>query len=186
MKKIILSLSLLAMSFSSLAADITEKDLQGYMKALPAVVDWSQSQDSLKSMDLGSVLGGSEGGSTAMALGALGTIKDNDLYKEFAALTNKYGFTPEQLITVGSEVSMAYLENIKGNLSPENKDKVNQLMGGLQSMGGSKNNSASSMMGTLGNSANAANTGAPVVSESNLKLIKEYMPQLQKLFAKVQ
>jgi hypothetical protein len=53
-------------------------------------------------------------------------------------------------------------------------------------MSGSKNNSASSMMGTLGNSANAANTGAPVVSESNLKLIKEYMPQLQKLFAKVQ
>ena len=53
-------------------------------------------------------------------------------------------------------------------------------------MGGSKTNSASSMMGTLGNSANAASADAPVVSESNLKLIKEYMPQLQKLFAMVQ
>ena len=186
MKKIILSLSLLAMSFSSLAADITEKDLQGYMKALPAVVDWSQSQDSLKSMDLGSMLGGSEGGTSAMALGALGMIKDNDLYKEFATLTNKYGFTPEQLISVGSEVSMAYLENIKGNLSPENKEKVNQLMGGLQSMSGSKDKGASSMLGSVANSANAASADAPVVSENNLKLIKEYMPQLQKLFAKVQ
>lgn len=135
MKKIILSLSLLAMSFSSLAVDITESELQGYIKALPAVVDWSKNQDSLKSMDLGNMLGGSEGGTSAMALGALGMIKDNDLYKEFTALTTKYGFTPEQLIAVGSEVSMAYLENIKGNLSPENKEKVNQLMGGFAKYG---------------------------------------------------
>ena len=186
MKKLLLSISLLAMSFSSLAADITENELQGYMKALPAVVDWSQNQDALKSMDLGSMLGGSEGGTSAMALGALGMIKDNDLYKEFATLTNKYGFTPEQLISVGSEVSMAYLENIKGNLSPENKEKVNQLMGGLQSMSGSKDKSASSMLGSVANSANAASADAPVVSENNLNLVKEYMPQLQKLFAMVQ
>ena len=166
MKKL-LSISLLAMSFSSLATDITENDLQGYMKALPAIVDWSQNQDALKSMDLGSMLGSAESGTSAMTFDALSTIKDSDLYKEFATLTNKYGFTPEQLITVGSEVSMAYLENIKGNLSPKNRDKVNQLMGGLQSMGGAKNNSASSMMGTLGNSANTASTDAPVVSEHN-------------------
>ncbi|WKD25668.1 hypothetical protein NDQ71_22655 [Pseudoalteromonas sp. KG3] len=121
-----------------------------------------------------------------MALGALGMIKDNDLYKEFAALTNQYGFTPEQLISVGSEVSMAYLENLKGNLSPENKEKVNQLMGGLQSMGGSQNNSASSMLGSVANSANAASADTPVVSENNVNLVKEYMPQLQKLFAMVQ
>jgi hypothetical protein len=186
MKKLLLSISLLAMSFSSLAADITESELQGYMKALPAVVDWSQNQDALKSMDLGSMPGGSEGGTSAMALGALGMIKDNDLYKEFAALTNQYGFTPEQLISVGSEVSMAYLENLKGNLSPENKEKVNQLMGGLQSMGGSQNNSASSMLGSVANSANAASADTPVVSENNVNLVKEYMPQLQKLFAMVQ
>ena len=186
MKKLLLSISLLVMSFSSLAVDITENELQGYMKALPAVVDWSKNQDSLKSMDLGNMLGGSEGGSTATALGALGMIKDNDLYKEFTALTTKYGFTPEQLIAVGSEVSMAYLENIKGNLSPENKETVNQLMGGLQSMSGSQNNSANSMLGSVANSANAASAAAPVVSENNVNLVKEYMPQLQKLFAMVQ
>ncbi|MGO2129535.1 MAG: short-chain dehydrogenase [Pseudoalteromonas prydzensis] len=186
MKKLLLSISLLAMSFSSLAVDITESELQGYMKALPAVVDWSKNQDSLKSMDLGNMLGDSEGGSTATALGALGMIKDNDLYKEFTALTTKYGFTPEQLIAVGSEVSMAYLENIKGNLSPENKETVNQLMGGLQSMSGSQNNSANSMLGSVANSANAASADAPVVSENNVNLVKEYMPQLQKLFAMVQ
>ncbi|MFU2511548.1 short-chain dehydrogenase [Pseudoalteromonas sp. ASV78] len=186
MKKLLLSISLLAMSFSSLAVDITESELQGYMKALPAVVDWSKNQDSLKSMDLGNMLGGSEGGSTATALGTLGMIKDNDLYKEFTALTTKYGFTPEQLIAVGSEVSMAYLENIKGNLSPENKETVNQLMGGLQSMSGSQNNSANSMLGSVANSANAASADAPVVNENNVNLVKEYMPQLQKLFAMVQ
>ncbi|HEA16607.1 MAG TPA: short-chain dehydrogenase [Pseudoalteromonas prydzensis] len=186
MKKLLLSISLLAMSFSSLAVDITESELQGYMKALPAVVDWSKNQDSLKSMDLGNMLGGSEGGTNATALGALGMIKDNDLYKEFTALTTKYGFTPEQLIAVGSEVSMAYLENIKGNLSPENKETVNQLMGGLQSMSGSQNNSANSMLGSVANSANAASAAAPVVSENNVNLVKEYMPQLQKLFAMVQ
>lgn len=186
MKKLLLSISLLAMSFSSLAVDITESELQGYMKALPAVVDWSKNQDSLKSMDLGNMLGGSEGGTNATALGALGMIKDNDLYKEFTALTTKYGFTPEQLIAVGSEVSMAYLENIKGNLSPENKETVNQLMGGLQSMSGSQNNSANSMLGSVANSANAASAAAPVVNENNVNLVKEYMPQLQKLFAMVQ
>lgn len=186
MKKLLLTLSLLAMSFSSLAKDITENDLQSYIKALPAVVDWSQDQDALQSVDLASMLGGSENSSSTMAQSALGMIKDNDLYKEFATLTNQYGFTPEQLISVGSEVSMAYLENIKGNLSPENKEKVNQLMGGLQSMSGSKSTSANAMFGTLGNSANAASTETPPVSANNLALVKEYMPQLKKLFAMMQ
>ncbi|OUS68819.1 short-chain dehydrogenase [Pseudoalteromonas sp. A601] len=184
MKKLLAAIGLIAMSFSSFAQDITENDLQSYIKALPAVVDWSQNQDALNSLDLGNMLGGSEAGSGAMALSALGMIKDNDLYKEFAALTNQYGFTPEQLISVGSEVSMAYLENIKGNLSPENKEKVNQLMGGLQSMSGSKDKSAASMIGSLGNTANAAD--APQVSSNNLELVQEYMPQLQKLFSMVQ
>ncbi|MEM5549486.1 short-chain dehydrogenase [Pseudoalteromonas neustonica] len=188
MKNILISLSLLAISFSSFAKDITENELQSYMKALPAVVDWSQNQDSLQSMDFGSMLGGSEGGTSALALSALGMIKDNDLYKDFAALTNEYGFTPEQLVSVGSEVSMAYLENIKGDLSTENKAKVNQLMGGLQSMSSTKDKGASAMMGTMGHSANAAQTQAeaPVVSDSNLNLVKQYMPQLQKLFSMVQ
>ena len=59
MKKIILSLSLLAMSFSSFAEDISEGQLQSYMKALPAVSSWASSQDSLKNLDLASMLGGS-------------------------------------------------------------------------------------------------------------------------------
>ena len=186
MKKVLLTLGLLAMSFSSLAKDITESELQNYMKALPAVVDWSEDQPALQNMDLGSMLGGGESSSGGMAMSALGMIKDNDLYKQFSALTNKYGFTPEQLVSVGSEVSMAYLENIKGSLSPENKERVNQLMGGLQSMGASKDKSANSLMGSMANSANAAPAKDAIVSESNLNLVKEYMPQLKKLFAMVQ
>ncbi|MCQ8878825.1 short-chain dehydrogenase [Pseudoalteromonas shioyasakiensis] len=186
MKKLLAAVSLMAMSFSSFAKDITENDLQSYIQALPAVVDWSQDQDALKSVNLGSMLGGSDSSTGGMALSALGMIKDNDLYKDFAALTNQYGFTPEQLLTVGTEVSMAYFENLKGSLSPENKEKVNQLMGGLQSLNGSKDKSASAMVGTLGNSASAATTDAPAVSENNLELVQEYMPQLQKLFAMVQ
>lgn len=186
MKKLLLTISLLAMSFSSLAKDITENELQGYMKALPAVVDWTKDQPALKNMNLASMLGNSESSSGGMAMSALGMIKDNDLYKQFATLTNKYGFTPEQLVSVGSEVSMAYLENIKGNLSPENKERVNQLMGGLQSAGASKGKSTSSLMGSMANSANAAPAGEAIVSENNLNLVKEYMPQLKKLFAMVQ
>jgi len=186
MKKLMMALSLMAMSFSSFAKDITENDLQNYMQALPAVVDWSQNQDALKSTDLKNLLGGSDNSSNAMALGALGMIKDNDLYKDFVALTNKYGFTPEQLISVGTDVSMAYFENIKSELSPENKEKVNQLMGGLQSMNSVKDKGASSMMGMLGNSANAKSNEAPLVSAHNLALIEEYMPQLKKLYAVLQ
>jgi hypothetical protein len=54
MKKLLVSLSLLAMSFSGFAKDITEGDLQSYMKALPAVTSWASSQDALKNVDLGS------------------------------------------------------------------------------------------------------------------------------------
>jgi hypothetical protein len=40
MKALIISMSSLAMSFSSFAEDITESQLQRYIKALPAVVFW--------------------------------------------------------------------------------------------------------------------------------------------------
>jgi len=41
-------------------------------------------------------------------------------------------------------------------------------------------------MGSMANSANAAPAKDAIVSESNLNLVKEYMPQLKKLFAMVQ
>lgn len=186
MKKLVMALSLMAMSFSSFAKDITENELKSYIQGLPAVVDWSNDQDALKSANLKSLLGSSDSNNNALALSALGMIKDNDLYKEFATLTNQYGFTPEQLLSVGSEVSMAYFETIKSDLSPENKEKVNQLMGGLQSMNATKDKGASSMMGMVGNSASAKSNEAPLVSAHNLELVQEYMPQLKRLYAALQ
>ncbi|MGO2169173.1 short-chain dehydrogenase [Pseudoalteromonas sp. AOP31-A2-14] len=183
MKKILLSLGLLAMSFSSIAEDITESELQGYMEALPAVAQWSQDQPALDNLNLASMLGSSEGNSS-MATSALSMLKDNDLYKQFSALTAEYGFTPEEFVSVGSEVSMAYLENLKSGLSDENKAKVNELMGGIKSSGNSSASSASSMMSSLGGSTSTADSSTEV-SESNVSLVQEYMPQLQKLFAMV-
>ena len=171
MKKILVSLSLLAMSFSSLAEDINEGQLQSYMKALPAVTSWASSQESLKDLDLASMLGGSAdqsvGEQSSLANSALSMIKEQDLYKSFASVTNRYGFTPEQLVTVGSEVSMAY-----------------KVMGGFQSMKSAKDKGASSLMGSFGKSSSAAEESTEsLVSENNLELVSEYMPQLQKLFA---
>ena len=65
MKKLLVSLSLLAMSFSGFAKDITEGDLQSYMKALPAITSWASSQDALKNVDLGSMLGATADQTTA-------------------------------------------------------------------------------------------------------------------------
>jgi hypothetical protein len=110
-------------------------------------------------------------------------IKEQSLYKSFASVTTRYGFTPEQLITVGSEVSMAYIENLKSGLSDENKETANKLMGGFQSMKSAKDKGATSLMGSLGNASSAADTTESLVSESNLALVSEYMPQLKKLFA---
>lgn len=187
MKKILVSISLLAMSFSGVAKDITEGDLQSYMKALPAVTSWASAQDSLKGLDLGSMLGASADQTTSeqgsLANSALSMIKEQDLYKSFEGVTSRYGFTPEQLITVGSEVSMAYIENLKSGLSTENKETADKLMGGFQSMKSVKDKGASSLMGSLGNASSAAKSSEPVVSESNLELVSEYMPQLKKLFA---
>ena len=102
------------MSFSSLAEDISENQLQRYIKALPAVVNWSQNQPELNTVDLSGMLGNADSSSV---MNALGHIKEHELYTEFEALTKQYGFTPEQLVTVGSEVSMAYLENLKAGIS---------------------------------------------------------------------
>ncbi|WP_404343334.1 short-chain dehydrogenase [Pseudoalteromonas mariniglutinosa] len=178
MRAILASIGLLVMSFSSLAKDITETELQNYIKALPAVINWSEEQPALQSLDLGSALTSESQGQETVGVVAL--LKDNDLYKQFAELTNQYGFTPEQLITVGSDVSMAYFENIKAGLSTENQQKVNQLMGGLQGLGSAKESSTTSLMGALGNSTAASEQ--PIVSEQNLSLVKQYMPQLEKLF----
>lgn len=186
MKKLVMALSLTAMSFSSFAKDMTENELKSYIQALPAVVDWSDDQDALKSANLKSLLGSSDSNNNALALSALGKIKDNDLYKEFATLTNQYGLTPEQLLSVGSEVSMAYFETIKSDLSPENKERVNQLMGGLQSMGATKDKGATSTMGMVGNSASAKSQDATAVSAHNLELVQEYLPQLKRLYADLQ
>lgn len=186
MKALIISMSLLAMSFSSFAQDITENQLQSYIKALPAVVNWSKNQPELESVDLGNMLGSTDGVDTSVVMSALGHIKEHELYTEFAALTQQYGFTPEQLVTVGSEVSMAYLENVKATLSPENQARVNQAMSGLQSLTASSASSGTrSMTGALEGVKEASN--APVdVSENNVNLVKEYMPQLKQLFAMLQ
>ena len=61
-------------------------------------------------------------------------IKEQGLYKSFADITNRYGFSPEELVSVGSEVSMAYIENLKSGLSAENQETANKVMGGLQSL----------------------------------------------------
>ncbi|MEJ2913720.1 short-chain dehydrogenase [Pseudoalteromonas sp. C12FD-1] len=188
MQKIILSLSLLAMSFSSLAEDISEGQLQSYMKALPAVSSWASSQDSLKNLDLASMLGGSADQSveeqSSLANSALNMIKEQDLYKSFASVTNRYGFSPEELVSVGSEVSMAYIENLKSGLSAENQETANKVMGGLQSLKSAKSSDASSLMGAFGKASSAAEESTdPLVSENNLELVGEYMPQLQKIFA---
>ncbi|MBH0059298.1 short-chain dehydrogenase [Pseudoalteromonas sp. SWXJZ94C] len=187
MKKILVSLSLLAMSFSSLAEDINEGQLQSYMKALPAVSSWASSQESLKDLDLASMLGGSAdqtvGEQSSLANSALSMIKDQDLYKSFEGVTSQYGFTPEQLVTVGTEVSMAYIENLKSGLSTENQETATKVMSGLSSMKSAKDTSASSLMGSFGKASSAVESSEPVVSESNLALVSEYMPQLQKLFA---
>jgi hypothetical protein len=189
MKKILLSLSLLAMSFSSLAEDISEGQLQSYMKALPAVSNWASSQESLQDLDLASMLGGSADQSvdeqSSMANTALNMIKEQDLYKSFASVTNSYGFSPEELISVGTEVSMAYIENLKSGLSAENQATADKVMSGFQSLKSAKDNGASSLMGSFGKSSSeeAEESAAPLVSESNIELVSEYMPQLQKLFA---
>ncbi|MEL0649467.1 short-chain dehydrogenase [Pseudoalteromonas agarivorans] len=188
MKKILLSISLLAMSFSSLAEDISEGQLQSYMKALPAVSSWASSQESLQDLDLASMLGGSADQSvdeqSSMANTALAMIKEQDLYKSFASVTNSYGFSPEELVSVGSEVSMAYIENLKSGLSAENQETATKVMSGLQSLKSAKSSDASSLMGSFGKSSSAAEeTTDSLVSESNLELVGEYMPQLQKIFA---
>lgn len=187
-EKILLSISLLAMSFSSLAEDISEGQLQSYMKALPAVSSWASSQESLQDLDLASMLGGSADQSvdeqSSMANTALNMIKEQDLYKSFASVTNSYGFTPEELVSVGSEVSMAYIENLKSGLSAENQETATKVMSGLQSLKSAKSSDASSLMGSFGKSSSAAEESTDsLVSESNLELVGEYMPQLQKIFA---
>jgi hypothetical protein len=182
MKALLFSISLLAMSFSSLAEDITENQLQRYIKALPAVVNWSQNQPELNTVDLSGMLGSADSSSV---MNALGHIKEHELYTEFEALTKQYGFTPEQLVTVGSEVSMAYLENLKAGMSEENKQRVNQAMSGLQSLTASSSDAGTrSMVGAL--EGVKASTATVDVSESNVNLVKQYMPQLKELFAMLQ
>jgi len=182
MKALLFSISLLAMSFSSLAEDITENQLQRYIKALPAVVNWSQNQPELNTVDLSGMLGSADSSSV---MNALGHIKEHELYTEFEALTKQYGFTPEQLVTVGSEVSMAYLENLKAGMSEENKQRVNQAMSGLQSLTASSSDAGTrSMVGAL--EGVKASTETVDVSESNVNLVKQYMPQLKELFAMLQ
>ena len=182
MKALLISLSLLIMSFSSFAEDITENQLQSYIKALPAVANWSQNQPELKNVDLGSMLSGSEATNTSSMMGFLDQIKQHELYTEFAGLTEQYGFTPEQLIVVGSEVSMAYLANLKGSLSSENQKRVDQAVTGLQSFGASSANSGTrSLAGALEGAKSSTN-----VNKGNVNLVKEYMPQLKQLFAMLQ
>ncbi|MBD56597.1 short-chain dehydrogenase [uncultured Pseudoalteromonas sp.] len=182
MKALLFSISLLAMSFSSLAEDISENQLQRYIKALPAVVNWSQNQPELNTVDLSGMLGNADSSSV---MNALGHIKEHELYTEFEALTKQYGFTPEQLVTVGSEVSMAYLENLKAGMSEENKQRVNQAMSGLQSLTASSSDAGTrSMVGAL--EGVKASTATADVSESNVNLVKQYMPQLKELFAMLQ
>ena len=88
MKKLLLSIGLLAMSFSSFAQDINEGQLQSYIKALPAVTSWASNQASLESLDLSSMLGASADQTvteqSSLANSALSMIKQQDLYKSFA------------------------------------------------------------------------------------------------------
>jgi hypothetical protein len=141
-------------------------------------------QDSLKGLDFSRMLRdsafqiSSEQGPFANS--ALSMIKEQDLYKRFAGITNRYGFTPEQLVTVGAGVSMAYIENLKSGLFDEKKATANSLMDGFKGM---KSIGASALMGSLGNSSNAAKLNESVASERNLALVSKYMPQREKLFA---
>ena len=51
-------------------------------------------------------------------------------------------------------------------------------------MKSAKDKGASSLMGAFGKSSSAAEESTEsLVSENNLELVSEYMPQLQKLFA---
>jgi hypothetical protein len=184
MKKLFLSLSLLAMSFSSAAFDFSESDLQSYMKALPAVTSWADDQDSLGGLDLGDMLGTSAASTSdqsSMISSAVSLLKAQDLYTSLAGVTSSFGFTPEQLFTIGSEVSMAYVENLKSGLSEENQATVNTVMGGLSAMKTAKD--TSSLLGSFGKSSSDEEEAAEsAVSESNLSLVSEYMPQLEQLF----
>ena len=56
-------------------------------------------------------------------------------------------------------------------------------MGGLQSIQSSKDKGVGSLIGSFGNASSAAKSAEPVVSENNLALVSEYMPQLKKLFS---
>ena len=80
---------------------------------------------------------------------------------------------------------MAYLENLKAGMSEENKQRVNQAMSGLQSLTASSSDAGTrSMVGAL--EGVKASTATADVSESNVNLVKQYMPQLKELFAMLQ
>ncbi|WP_105254313.1 short-chain dehydrogenase [Pseudoalteromonas sp. T1lg75] len=188
MKKMLFAFTLAASAaFSSAQAwalELSATDVEKFIKAAPAVTNWADSQADIDASTLLGAQQEQQGDNTtadnAMIDSAIGMLKDNAMYQEFATLLSAYGFTPEQLVSVGSEISSAYLANIKGNLSAENQQTVDQVMGGLQSLSGSKNSDSNSLFGSL---AKANETSEEEISDNNLSVVSEYMPQLQQLFS---
>lgn len=188
MKKMLFALTLAASaalsSAQAWALELSTTDVEKFLKAAPAVTDWADYQGGI---DAGALLGAQqvqEGdtGSTnnTMVSSAITMLNDNAMYQEFATMLSAYGFTPEQLISVGSEISSAYIVNMKGNLSAENQQRVDQVMGGLQSLSGGKSSDSNSLLGTLGKANEASKEE---ISDNNLSIVSEYMPQLQQLFS---
>ncbi|WP_105265397.1 short-chain dehydrogenase [Pseudoalteromonas sp. T1lg76] len=188
MKKIFIALTLAASaalsSAQAWALELTTADVEKFLKAAPTVTDWADYQGGI---DAGALLGAQqeqEGDASttnnAMMNSAITMLKDNGMYQEFATMLSAYGFTPEQLISVGSEISSAYLANMKGSLSAENQQRVDQVMGGLQSLSGSKSSDSNSLLGALGKANEASKEE---ISDNNLAIVSEYMPQLQQLFS---
>ncbi|MCG7569129.1 short-chain dehydrogenase [Pseudoalteromonas sp. CNC9-20] len=182
MKNLLMALTLVATtaftSAQALALELTEKDVENFIKAAPAVTNWADKQG--QQFDGAALLGaqGSEQNNKSMSDSAIAMLKNTDSYQQFADVISRYGFTPEQLISVGSEVTAAYLANVKGDLSAEDKARVDEVMGGLQSLSGSSNKT-NSLLGAIG----SANQASEDVSDTNIALVEEYMPQLKKLFS---
>lgn len=157
------------------ALELTKENLESFIDVAPAVSNWAGEQD----IDPMSLLGAnanadSEGGDVTSSV--ISMLKDNEMYGQFESMLGDYGFTPEQLISVGSSISSAYFANLKGGLSSENQSALDSVMGGLKSFGGS-NDKVSNALGAAGN-IDTSN-----VSENNLSMVSEYMPQLKKVFS---
>lgn len=187
MKSWLIAATLLLTSLSSFAMELNADSLKNYLKAAPEVASWVNKQD-VEGLNLGSLLGASSmlsGDTSAMANGALGMLKGNGLYKQFAGLVGQYGFTPEQLIAVGSQVSQAYLANTTG-LSGETKKLADKSLNALKAVSNNEEKDVSSLLGKvgkLGKKDDAQDKQESVINAQNVELVKQYMPQVKQVLS---